>query len=315
MKTSAGSELARARGLAATARAFIAGKRSRDTRRAYRGDLVALGAFLLGVAGDDVEQLDADAAIARAATATRADVVAWRDAMIQAGRAPATIARRLSSTRTVFGALRSDGAILVNPAVGVEAPRVVVEDQRAPFLEVSDVRKLLAAATSGRHAPRARRNRAIVELLAGAGLRRGELCGLEARDVNVAARAILVRRGKGGKVRTLTVSAELAADLGELVAERPAESRVFPINGARVFALVRRWAQLAGLDPAQVQPHGLRRTYATVALDRGESLEQVRRAMGHADPRMTARYDRRRSSTVFVDYGGAHGEPRRLDGN
>ncbi len=282
------------------ARTWVKGRRSPRTRESYREDLVLCGRWLLEdqVASDD-------AAIARVLRATPPELLAWRDSLAESRR-PATVARRLAALRALFGALTAGRYIEHNPLAGVETPTVVQEDQRTPWLEAGEVRMLfLAATTTRRHAPRALRNRAILGLLASCGLRRAEVLGIRPEDIDVPKREIRVR-GKRGKVRRLGVSEQLAVDLWQLggSATSPTSS-IFPLSRVRLNQLCRSWARAAGLDPANVTPHALRRSYATAALDRAIPIEILRRSMGHADPRMTARYDRRRQASAFVDYGEA----------
>jgi site-specific recombinase XerD len=279
---------------ARAAGAWLAGKRSLETRTAYRRDLVALGRFLLA------DRALEDLALERAAVAGVEDLIAWREHL--AGRAAATIARRLASARAFFRYLRGAGYRLDNPAEHVEAPRVSVELQRRPFLEASEVRQLIRAATTGPRAPRAVRNRAIVGLLASVGLRRAELLELRAGDLDLAQRSILVRHGKGDRPRRLDIPQPLAEDLAALAAGLPPDGRLFRFAGRRLERLLGRWGGMAGLEPERVTPHALRRSYATIYLDRGGTIDTLRRSLGHSDPRTTALYDRRRQASAIVEY-------------
>jgi site-specific recombinase XerD len=275
--------------------AWLAGKRSAETRAAYRADLRAFGRWLLG----DLEARD-DPALERVATCTIADLVAWRD-HLAASCAPATVARRLAAVRAFSKFLRGQGYRLDNPAESVEAPRVSPELQRRPFLEAPEVRALIRAATTGPRAPRAIRNRTILALLASVGLRRAELLELRVGDVDLAGRTILVRHGKGDRPRRLDVTAAIAGDLEQLAEGLPPEARLFRFGRRRLGRLLEAWARAARLEQG-VSPHALRRTFATVYLDRGGSIEVLRRSLGHSDPRTTAGYDRRRQASAVVEY-------------
>lgn len=279
---------------AATAAAWFAGRRSPGTRRAYASDMAQLGRFLL-----DDAHAPAELAHARAAGAAAGDLPAWRDQLVGRGVAPATVARMLSAARSFFRYLRAAGFRPDDPAAGVEVPRVSPELQHAPAVEASDVRSLLRVAASGRYAPRELRNTAALRLLAGLGLRCGELVELRRSDFDPGRRTVRVR-GKGGKVRTLDTGPRLADQLGQLVAQLDDAGRIFPVSTRRVRQLLAAWRCRAGV--ADATPHALRRTYATIALDRGIPLETLRRSMGHTDPRTTARYDRRREASAIVEY-------------
>ena len=273
---------------------WFAGRRCATTRRAYASDLAHLGRFLLA---DPLAPWTV--AHRAAATAPPAALPSWRDFMIGIPLRPATIARRLSAARSFFRYLRLAGYRIDDAGAGVEVPRVSPELQAAPHVEASDVRAVLRAVGCGRLRWTVTRNRAIVRLLAELGLRCGELVALRVADFDRAARTVRVL-GKGGRVRVLDTGDQLAAELVELVEERAADDRIFPLSTRRVRQLAEVWGRHAGVD---FSPHALRRTFATIYLDRGGSIEQLRRALGHADPRTTARYDRRRTATARVDYG------------
>lgn len=275
-----------------SASAWFSGRRSPATRRAYRSDLCALGRFLAG--GDVAEPV----ALRRAIAAAPGDLPRWRDEMMEARLRPATIARRISAARAFFRYMRTAGLRLDDPAAGVEVPRVSPEEQHAPSMEASDVRSLLRVCQAGRFEPRARRNRTIVRLGASLGLRSGEIAGLRVDDVLDGGKSIRVR-GKGGRVRTLDTSPAIAEDLVDLAAASSGAS-LFGVGTRRLRQLVARWCELAEMPSAGC--HALRRTYATVYLDRGGSIETLRRSLGHSDPRTTARYDRRRQASAIVEY-------------
>lgn len=90
--------------------------------------------------------------------------------------------------------------------------------------------------------------------------------------------------GKGDKERVVYLAGELARDAALF---EPGRWR----TGDAVWKALRRLARRAGVAP--LSPHDLRRTYAGRSLDAGVDLATVQAAMGHADPRTTARYDRR----------------------
>jgi len=282
----------------AIAAAWLRAKRSPQTRRAYRSDLVSVGRAILA---DD--QADDQAAILAAARADLAALVTWREQAI-ASEAPATVARRLAAVRTFHRFLRANEYRHDNPAADLEAPIVSQDEQKRPSMEASDVRAILAAATSGPVAALHTRNRAIVLLLASIGLRIAEALGLRARDFDQAAKSIHVRSAtaKRGEARDLGISDQLAADLAHLARDLEPGERLIPITRERVRQLCQAWAAAAGLPEAQITPHAFRRTFATLAIDRGVPIETLRRTMGHRDPRTTARYDRRRQASAIVEY-------------
>jgi integrase/recombinase XerD len=279
----------------AEARAWIAARRSPRTRAAYASDIRAVGRAI--AANQDADDLAALGAVLRADLGALA---AWRDRELEHHR-PATVARRIASLRTFYRYAQSRGLRSDNPAAHLEAPRVNPEEQRRPWLERSDIRALIRAAGAGRAAPHATRNRAAIWLAAGCGLRRSEIASLRVRDFDQVDRTILVH-GKGEKVRTLTIPESLAADLAELAAGREPDAPILALAPGHFARVLRRAAHRAGLDPAHVTPHALRRSWVTICNDEGRSRADLVRAGGWADGRTLDRYDRRRAAAVYLEF-------------
>jgi integrase/recombinase XerD len=234
------------------------------------------------------------------------------------GRSPATIARRTAAARTFFGHLVLLGRRQDNPAAAIALPR---KHRRLPrTLSPSEAERLIDAAAGT--APRALRDRAIVELLYGAGLRVGEAVGLGKTDVDLERR--LVRAiGKGDKERIVPVGRPAVEALRRYLSRgRPhLDRRHRPelflnakgggLTRAGVFLILRRLASKAGLEPERVHPHLLRHSFATHLLEGGADLRSVQEMLGHADLATTELYthvsDRRRRDTYFQ----AHPHARR----
>lgn len=268
--------------------AWLASKRSPNTRRAYGRDVLAFGRWLAG--GREASDRDA---LSAAATASVADVVAWRDALAEQ-RSPATVARRVAALRAWYRALVAAELRSTNPASIVEVDTVHPDDQRRPWVERPVVRRMLASASE--------RDRLIIGLCACLGLRRSEIASLRVADFDAARRELVVR-GKGQSIRSVqTRPCWIAASLALACAGRGRRDRIVPVSVERIGQIVRRAARRAGA-PGTVGPHALRRTMATLYLDDGGSIEHLRRTLGHADTRTTGRYDRRRAGDAHVDYG------------
>ena len=144
------------------------------------------------------------------------------------------------------------------------------------------------------------RDAAMLALLFGAGLRRGELVALQLGDVD--AQGVVVREGKGRKSRRVAVgpgvalavnawSAELEA--GPLLRQVTRGGKVSDegLTGEAVRRRLLVLAKRAGVDP--FRPHDARRSYASGLLDAGADLAVVARLLGHASVQVTAGYDRR----------------------
>jgi integrase/recombinase XerD len=283
--------------------ALSAARLAPRTVEAYRRDLADLTDWL-GRSPADASTNDLAAYVAQ----LRAD-----------GLAATTIARRLAAVRSFFRHQVLLGARVDNPAANVELPKRRRTLPRT--LSPSEVERLLDAAAGT--TPLEHRNRAIVELLYGAGLRVSEAVALHRQSVDVDNR--LVRAfGKGSKERVVPIGREAAESVrrylsrGRPFLDRRHRQELFlnarggPLTRAGVFFILRRLAEKAGLEPERIHPHLLRHSFATHLLEGGADLRAVQEMLGHADLATTELYthvsDRRRRELYFQ----AHPHARRL---
>jgi len=164
--------------------ALLAARRAPKTVEAYRRDLRALGDWLGGPPSK----------------ATHDDLERWLAELRAVGLSPATIARRVAAVRSFFKHLVLLGARTDSPAAALELPR---RRRKLPrTLSPAEAQRLIEAAAGS--TPRMMRDRALVELLYGAGLRVSEAVGLDRTGVDLEQR--LVRcTGKGNKERIVPV--------------------------------------------------------------------------------------------------------------
>ncbi|MBD3221136.1 tyrosine recombinase, partial [bacterium] len=201
--------------------------------------------------------------------------------------APRSRARLVSTLRSFGRFLVDEGLVARDPTTGLQAPRT---GRRLPdTLTVVQVERLLA--TVGGVGPRDRRDRAILEVLYGCGLRVSELCGLDLVDVDRRDATVRVR-GKGRKVRVVPVGDPALRALdgwlehgrGELLKERQIPAVFLNARGGRlsrvsVWSLLKRAATGAGLAD-RISPHTLRHSYATHLLEGGCDLRVVQELLG-----------------------------------
>ncbi len=261
---------------------------------AYRRDLADLSAWLGGSPAD-------------ATTDRLAEYVAT---MRADGRAATTISRRIAAVRSFYRHQVLLGARTDNPAAELELPRRRRTLPRT--LSPGEAERLIDAAAGT--TPRSLRDRALVELLYGAGLRVSEAVGLERSAVDLERR--LVRCiGKGSKERVVPIGREAAEALRRYLArgrpflDRRHRPELFlnakggPLTRAGAFFILRRLAGAAGLEPERVHPHLLRHSFATHLLEGGADLRSVQEMLGHADLATTELYthvsDRRRRELYF----------------
>src|SRR5881394_2413015 len=226
------------------------------------------------------------------------------------GRSSATIARRTAAARSFFRHLVLLGGRSDNPAAAVALPR---KARRLPrTLSPSEAERLIDAAAGT--TPRALRDRALVELLYGAGLRVSEAVGLGKTDVDLERRLVSCI-GKGSKERVVPVGRHAVDALRRYLAHgRPfLDKRHRPelflnakggaLTRAGAFLILRKLAEQAGLEPERVHPHLLRHSFATHLLEGGADLRSVQEMLGHADLATTELYthvsDRRRRELYF----------------
>ena len=274
--------------------AFSTARLASRTVDAYARDLRDLETFL-GGSSEDVSTGQLAAYVAQ----LRAD-----------GLAATTIARRVAALRSFYRHQVLIGARPDNPAAELDLPK----RRRAlpKTLSPGEVEKLIDAATGT--TPRTLRDRALVELLYGAGLRVSEAVGLERAAIDLEGR--LVRcTGKGSKERIVPIGREAVESLRRYLSRgRPyLDKRHRPelflnaqggaLTRAGAFLILRRLAETAGLDPERVHPHLLRHSFATHLLEGGADLRSVQEMLGHADLATTELYthvsDRRRRELYF----------------
>ncbi|HXV56597.1 MAG TPA: tyrosine recombinase [Gaiellaceae bacterium] len=286
--------------------ALLAARRAPRTVDAYRRDLADLTAFLGRPPSD----------------ARAEELEAWLADLRGRGQAPSSVARRAAAARTFYRHLVALGERDDNPAAAVDLPR---RRRRLPrSLSLGEVERLIAAANGT--TPRSLRDRALVELLYGAGLRVSEAVGLELGAVDLEERTVRCV-GKGDKERVVPLGGQAAEALRRYLArgrpylDRRRRPQLFlnaqggALTRAGAFLVLRRLAAKAGLEPERIHPHLLRHSFATHLLEGGADLRSVQEMLGHADLATTELYthvsDRRRRDTYF----SAHPHARRTRGS
>lgn len=213
------------------------------------------------------------------------------------GLSAATIRRHVSAVRTYFGFLLGEGLIREDPSDRLESPRL---GRSLPeTLTVPEIEALLAAPSIDE--PLGWRDRALLELGYGSGLRVSELCGLGLTDL-VLTEGLVRVLGKGSKERLVPIGRSVIGALSVyLHTLRPtldrgaSRQRVFlnnrgqPLSRVGAWGIVKRAATRAGLKKP-VTPHTLRHSFATHLLEGGADLRAVQEMLGHADLATTQIY-------------------------
>ncbi|HEY3612605.1 MAG TPA: tyrosine-type recombinase/integrase [Gaiellales bacterium] len=208
--------------------------------------------------------------------------------------APATVARRLSSVRALFGDLVRRGERADDPSLVLVGPR---RARRLPDpVTAADCATLLDGTWN--EGPRSLRDRAVLELLYGCGLRASEVCGLDVSSYDAAAGHLRVI-GKGDRERLVPVGEPAREALDEWLRDgRPeaastSHALLLSVRGRRLSpsdvrrALERR-SRIAGIGARS--PHALRHAYATHLLEGGAGLREIQELLGHASAATTQIY-------------------------
>ncbi len=220
-----------------------------------------------------------------------------------------SIARKAAALRRYFAWLRRTGAIPADPSRRLTAPR---GEGRLPHVLKTDELDALFGDEVPEE-PVAVRDRAVVELLYGSGLRVGELCGLRPPDVDLARGQVLVW-GKGAKQRQVPMSeTSVEALRGWLDRGRtamagndsPADAVFLNRRGRRLTPRdVRRILDRRAASPTH--PHALRHTFATHLLDGGADLRAVQELLGHEDLATTQLYTHVSKERLRTVYDATH---------
>ena len=286
---------------------------SEHTLSAYRRDLRRYVAFLTG------RQLHEPGAVEEATIRSFvASLSASTHGPDEAPYRASSVARTLSAVRSFHRFLLREGVTDLDPAAGVPQPRLPRSLPRPIPLE--DIRRLLEAPDEETSA--GMRDRAILELLYGSGLRISELTGLDVDDLDLEEGSVRVL-GKGGKEREVPLGSFGRDAVGAyLIRGRPAlatdGSRGAVFLNARGGRLSRqscarilgRYVRLAGIE-GRVTLHTLRHSFATHLLEGGADVRVVQELLGHASVATTQIYTLVTARHLREVYDESHPRARR----
>jgi integrase/recombinase XerD len=279
--------------------------RSPNTLSAYRRDLGAYREWLVA-RGVPLVQV------------TAPDIAAYITHLKNQGKAPASVARASVAVRSLHHFLADEGFSALDAAAGVEAPRVPAGLPKA--LDEDEVTELIEGVVGDD--PISQRDRAVLEVLYGTGIRISELVGLSIADVDLDG-ALLRAFGKGSKERIVPLGRPAKRALGEWFdAGRPAleperwarrgdsEAVFLNARGGRLtragaWLIVKKHGDRAGLG-ARLSPHVLRHSCATHLLDHGADIRAVQELLGHVSISTTQVYTKVSTERLWQVYQDAH---------
>jgi site-specific recombinase XerD len=223
------------------------------------------------------------------------DLRRWMAALLDAGYAKASVSLWLRSVRAVLSRLHREGLLRENPALSVQPPKTPQHYPRV--LSESEVLALLKAARAQAQTWHGKRNWAMLLTLLDAMLRLKELIDLELQDVNLQARSIRVRHGKGDKERVVFMGRRLTKAMRDWLSVRGhvlGSDWVFisrsgeRLDKRNVQRILERLGKRAG--GVKVSPHMLRHTGATLFIRNGGDPFSLQRLLGHSDIQTTMVY-------------------------
>ena len=253
---------------------------SENTCRAYGRDLRAFARYLKR------KGVETSSAV------TRDHIVAYLRNERTDGRRASTRARRLAAIRTWFRFLKERHLIAHDPSELMDAPKKGLVLPRV--LSEAEVAEMIEAVEGDD--PRALRDRAMLEVLYGCGLRVSELCGLRTDDL-VAGGELLRIVGKGSKERIVPIGGAagralalyLGSGRGAFARGDLGETHVFvtrlgrPFTRQGVFKIIRARAAAVGIAAERISPHVLRHCFASHMLAHGADIRAIQELLGHAD--------------------------------
>lgn len=279
---------------------------SSNTIEAYGRDLQAYDAFLESIGTIELAEV------------TPEDVSAFEGSLVEAHLAFSTVCRRMAAVRGLHRFAVQEGFAPTAPTDALALPKT---PKRLPeVLSIEDAGRLLDVLPTG--GALEARDRAVMEVLYGCGLRASELCGLDVARVHQQD-GLLVVVGKGSKERLVPISGAAERALSDYLAGPRAElslkahapkpsayDAVFlNARGGRLtrqglFGIVRKAGEAAGIEG--LHPHTLRHSFATHMLKGGADLRVIQQILGHADISTTQVYTHVDRTHLKEEYLASH---------
>ena len=273
---------------------------SAHTVKAYAGDLENFGSYVGAREWTNIDHVTIRGFLSR---------------LYERGLSKPSVARSLAAVRSLYRWLAQEGVVEQNPAKLVATPRLPKRLPRVPT--IAEMNTVLNGAMP-EVAAFPERDRLMLELLYGCGIRNSELVGIYLDDIRASAEAILIR-GKGKKERFVPFGGSAASSLRAYLPER---QRILSATKKTTYALlinqragrltvrsvgriVKGIAVAKGLSP-DVHPHTLRHAFGTHMLEEGADLRAIQEMLGHERLSTTQRYTQLSMKHVLAVYDQTH---------
>ena len=273
---------------------------SPHTRRAYTGDLEQFAAYAGSRKWKEIDHIT---------------IRGFLSQLYEKRLSKTSVARSLAAVRSLYRWLAQEGVVEQNPAKLVATPKLPKRLPRVPTIEemntVLDGEMPETAAFPDR-------DRLMLELLYGCGIRNSELTGINLDDIRLSAEAILIR-GKGKKERYVPFGDAVKSALAAYLPARQTmlsgtrkntAALLINLRGGRlttrsVGRIIKRIAVAKGLSP-DVHPHTLRHAFGTHMLEEGADLRAIQELLGHERLATTQRYTQLSMKHVLQVYDQTH---------
>jgi len=273
---------------------------SAHTIKAYTGDLDAFAAY---VGWREWKAIDHIA------------IRGFLSHLYDKGLSKTSVARALAAVRSLYRWLAQEGVVEQNPARLISTPRLPKKLPRVPTIE--EVNSVLDGKMP-EVAAFPERDRLMLELLYGCGIRNSELVGINLNDISISNEAILIR-GKGKKERYVPFGESVRAGLATylpwrqkllVILKKTNSALLVNQRGGRlttrsVGRIVKRIAILRGLS-SDVHPHTLRHAFGTHLLEEGADLRAIQELLGHERLSTTQRYTQLTTAQLTQVYDRTH---------
>lgn len=280
---------------------------SESTIENYGRDLESYREYLSSLQLTDIDEI------------SRENVVAYQSKLAHDGFSATSVKRKMSAIRGFHKFSVKEGITDNSPTDGLKFPKI--PDRLPDVISIDQVCKMLDSMPTDNALQI--RDKALMEVLYGCGLRASEICGLDLSRVNID-EGFMIVFGKGSKERLVPISGKAADALREYidhgaraalsmkskVAKQDSLSAVFlNARGGRLtrqglFGIVKTTGEAAGID--NLHPHTLRHSFATHMLEGGADLRVIQQLLGHSDISTTQIYTHVNRQHIREEYLMAH---------
>jgi integrase/recombinase XerD len=273
-----------------------------NTQAAYRRDLHKFADYLISVCQ-----------VTSWENVNKKDIVHFLSEEMESGVTNSTVARTFSSIKGFYKFMVREEYIELNPTSDLETPKI--RRKLPQVLSIEEVDKLMQQPDL--LLPLGLRDRAMLELMYGTGVRVSELLALQLEDINIMA-GFLRCMGKGRKERIVPVNQTainwveryLAKSRNHLLRRNQERSLFLNAHGGKLsrqgfFKILAQYAEKSGIKK-EITPHMLRHSFATHLLENGADLRAVQEMLGHADISTTQIYTHLSKSRLREVYHQCH---------